>query len=118
MTDTPARQPHPQPDMEKKYCDHWVVCKHAHALLYCPADAMGKHHKECEYDTRSRPHPAPADEQCRICSQATAKAEREDALNEFMMAIEYRFEDTNNGRGVVGTIRGLKESLRSKGGEQ
>jgi hypothetical protein len=29
---------------------------------------------------RSRPHPAPTDEQCRICSQATAKAEREDAL--------------------------------------
>ena len=37
---------------------------------------------------RSRPHPAPTDEQCRICSQATAKAAREDALNEFMMAIE------------------------------
>ena len=47
-----------------------------------------------------------------------AKAAREDALNEFMMAIEYRFEDTNNGRGVVGTIRGLKESLRAQqGGE-
>jgi hypothetical protein len=46
--------PRPEP------CDHWVVCKYAHALLYCPVDATGKHHKECEYDTRSRPHtPAP-----------------------------------------------------------
>jgi hypothetical protein len=30
--------------------------------LYCPVDATGKHHKECEYDTRphtSPPAPAP-----------------------------------------------------------
>jgi hypothetical protein len=45
---------------------------------------------------------------------AIARQAREDALNEFMKAIEYRFEDTNNGRGVVGTIRGLKKSLRAQ----
>jgi hypothetical protein len=48
-----------QPE-QKQYCEHWVVCKHAHTLLYCPVDATGKHHKECEYDTRTRPHTAPA----------------------------------------------------------
>jgi len=48
-----------QPE-QRQYCEHWVVCKHAHALLYCPVDATGKHHKECEYDTRTRQHtPAP-----------------------------------------------------------
>ena len=50
VSPTTAQQP-------KEYCEHWVVCKHAHALLYCPVDATGKHHKECEYDTRTRPHP-------------------------------------------------------------
>ena len=42
------------------------------------------------------------------------KKERDSTLNEFMTAIEFRFDDTNRGRGVVGTIRGIKESLRSK----
>jgi len=41
------------------------------------------------------------------------KKGRENALNEFMKAIEFRFDDTNQGRGVVGTIRGIKESLRT-----
>lgn len=37
---------------------------------------------------------------------------RKETLDEFMAAIENRFDDTNNGRGVVGVIRGIKESLR------
>jgi hypothetical protein len=56
---TPSQQSAPQ--QVKGYCDHWVVCKHAHALLYCPVDATGEHHKECEYDTRSRSLPAAPD---------------------------------------------------------
>ena len=45
---------------------------------------------------------------------AIRKAERERVLDEFMAAIEFRFDDTNQGRGVVGTIRGIRESLRSE----
>jgi len=48
---------------------------------------------------------------CKACEEEATKAERERALNDFMAAIEDRFDDTNNGRGVVGTIRGLKDSL-------
>ena len=39
---------------------------------------------------------------------------RNATLDEFMQAIEFRFDDTNRGRGVVGTIRGIKESLREQ----
>jgi hypothetical protein len=46
--------------------------------------------------------------------EAELQKERERLLDEFMSAIEFRFDDTNNGRGVVGTIRGLRESLRGK----
>jgi hypothetical protein len=41
--------------------------------------------------------------------------QRVDAMNELMAAIENRFEDTNNGRGVVGTIRNLKDALLQAG---
>jgi len=37
---------------------------------------------------------------------------RKDTLDEFMQAIEFRFDDTNNGRGVIGTIREIKETLK------
>jgi len=59
--------------------------------------------EECIYQSQSAEHDA-----------KVAKAERKKALDEFMQAIEFRFDDTNRGRGVVGTIRGIKESLRSK----
>ena len=61
-------------EQPKEYCEHWVVCKHAHALLYCPVDATGKHHKECEYDTRSRKHPAPPAPES-LCEGCTAEDE-------------------------------------------
>ena len=35
-------------------------------------------------DMRSRPHPAPTDEQCRICSRATARKAREQVLDEMI----------------------------------
>ena len=53
-------------------------------------------------NTRSRP------------LDAELKKERERVLDEFVAAIEFRFDDTNRGRGVVGTIRGIRESLRGE----
>jgi len=43
---------------------------------------------------------------------AIATKAREEGINALLAAIENRFEDTNRGRGVVGTIRGLADSLR------
>jgi hypothetical protein len=142
-------------EQPKEYCEHWVVCKHAHALLYCPVDATGKHHKECEYDTRSRPypapehedwartmhvdqdsidppqptiipcsrpHPAPTDEQCRICSEATERKAREDVLDEITKYInemyplpgpegDYLYPSRKGRREVYEQMRVLIESL-------
>jgi hypothetical protein len=41
---------------------------------YCPIDIAK--------EVRSRPHPAPTDEQCQICSQATERKAREQVLDE------------------------------------
>jgi hypothetical protein len=124
---TPARQP--------QHCEHYGVCyyvKHRKENLIsdcylCINDDPYLKDTPCAKDTR--PHTSPpaqipnpfsviTDEGfegvVKAIQETAAKTAREDALNEFMMAIEYRFEDTNNGRGVVGTIRGLKESLRAQ----
>ena len=34
------------------------------------------------------------------------------AYDKFMEAVEFRFDDTNNGRGIVGVIREIKDKLR------
>ena len=82
---------------------------------------------------RSRPHAStpqktweschehftcPNGEECWYLSEDYHKdqinAIRKRVLDEFVAAIEFRFDDTNRGRGVVGTIRGIRESLRGE----
>jgi hypothetical protein len=54
----------------------------------------------------TRPHtPAPTDEQCRICSEAIARAATLAAYREVMNKIEYRFGDTERGRRTIETCR-------------
>jgi hypothetical protein len=72
---------------------------------------------------RSRPHtPAPDtmtisvkefEQYIKDKQEQAARTATLAAYERFMQAIEYRFDDTNNGRGVVGVIRGIKESLRT-----
>ena len=54
----------------------------------------------------------PCDKWANWHDAAIAAQAREEGINALLAAIENRFDDTNRGRGVVGTIRGLAESLR------
>jgi hypothetical protein len=81
--------------------------------------------------SRSRPHTSTQLKGCEACKNTNcdycdlmerplpkleeyAATIRNATLDEFMSAIEFRFDDTNQGRGVVGTIRGIKKSLRGE----
>ena len=65
--------------------------------------------------------PAPSDEE-KIDAAITFACEKHDAAivraatlaayDKFMEAVEFRFDDTNNGRGIVGVIREIKDKLR------
>jgi hypothetical protein len=50
---------------------------------------------------------------CMDCQQHDNEI-RNKAMDDFMAAIEFRFDDTNRGRGVVGTIRGLRDRLKGE----
>lgn len=49
---------------------------------------------------------------CDICRKSAQS--RKSGINELLAAIENRFDDTNRGRGVVGVIRNLANSLQKQ----
>jgi len=89
----------------QQHCEHECVCP----------DYKAAHSENGEEECYGDPEPCKLScyHRSRPLSEAL-KQERERVLDEFMQAIEFRFDDTNRGRGVVGTIRGIKESLREE----
>ena len=81
---------------------------------YCPIDIAK--------EVRSRPHPAPTDEQCRICSQATERKAREQYAEELKKDLKSRFVSQSNqwckGRnsGLIECCNIIDESLRAQQG--
>ena len=72
----------------------------------------------CASDTRSRPHPAPTDEQCRICSQAIERKARERVLDELFEWIEKEKRGCDNPDMCLFTTKEMQEKVESLRGAQ
>jgi len=97
-------RPHTHTPAPERYCVTYICPRagtHENNLYAC---TISEFKSCCNYLIKEN--------KCPFKSHDTAI--RNATLDEFMQAIEFRFDDTNRGRGVVGTIRGIKESLREQ----